>query len=85
MHQKPKISVILPVYNDEKFISETIESILNQTFQNFELIIINDGSNDSTQDKIHSIKDDRINELKEHAKANNGELLSKVWVGVKEL
>ena len=60
MHQKPQISVILPVYNDEKFISETIESILNQTFQNFELIIINDGSNDSTNSIINSKKDNRI-------------------------
>jgi len=60
MLQKPKISVILPVYNDEAFISETIESILNQTFQNFELIIINDGSSDSTYDMINSKKDDRI-------------------------
>ncbi|EKO3617653.1 glycosyltransferase [Vibrio metschnikovii] len=42
----PKVSVILPVYNAEKFIFDAIESILNQTFSDFELIVINDGSTD---------------------------------------
>jgi glycosyltransferase involved in cell wall biosynthesis len=40
----PLISVVIPVYNGEKTIQETIESVLNQTFLDFELIIINDGS-----------------------------------------
>ena len=44
----PKISVILPVYNGEKYLKESINSILNQTFQNFELIIIDDCSTDSS-------------------------------------
>lgn len=43
-----KISVVLPVYNGEKRISKAIESILNQTYQNFELIIVNDCSTDNT-------------------------------------
>ena len=42
------ISVILPVYNAEKYIAASIESILNQIYKNFELIIINDGSIDNT-------------------------------------
>ncbi len=45
---KPKISVILPVYNGEKFISDAINSILKQTHENFELIVVNDCSTDST-------------------------------------
>lgn len=45
---KPYISVILPVYNAEKYISEALESILNQTFTDFELIVINDGSTDDS-------------------------------------
>ena len=58
----PKISVIMPVYNGEKFLKEAIESILNQTFQNFELIIINDGSKDSSLDiiKKYENSDNRI-------------------------
>lgn len=56
------ISVIMPVYNSDKYISESIESILNQTFHNFELIIINDGSTDSSSKIINSYRknDSRI-------------------------
>ena len=54
------ISVIIPVFNGEKTIQETIDSILNQTFQNIELIIINDGSTDSTVQIINNISDSRI-------------------------
>ncbi|MBW4685413.1 MAG: glycosyltransferase [Komarekiella atlantica HA4396-MV6] len=56
----PKISVIIPAYNSEKTIKTTIESVLNQTFVDFELIIINDGSQDSTLDIISQFKDSRI-------------------------
>ncbi|MDZ8088197.1 MAG: glycosyltransferase [Nostoc sp. DedQUE12b] len=54
------VSVIIPAYNSEKTIIETVQSVLNQTFKNFELIIINDGSQDSTLDVIAEIKDPRI-------------------------
>jgi glycosyltransferase involved in cell wall biosynthesis len=54
------ISVILPVYNGESFISEAIESILTQTYKNFELIIINDGSTDKTVEQINKFSDSRI-------------------------
>ena len=56
----PLISVIMPVYNGEKFIRETMDSVLNQTYQNFEFIIVNDGSVDSTQQIISSYDDKRI-------------------------
>jgi glycosyltransferase involved in cell wall biosynthesis len=56
----PLISVIMPVYNGEKFIRETMDCILNQTYQNFEFIIVNDGSTDSTQQIINSYDDNRI-------------------------
>jgi len=54
------ISVIIPVYNGEKTIRETIESVLNQTFSDFELIVINDGSQDLTLDIIANIEDTRL-------------------------
>ena len=54
------ISVIIPVYNGEKTIKETILSVLNQTFENWELIIINDGSTDSTIEIIAQIQNTKI-------------------------
>ena len=48
MNQSPAISVILPVYNAKAYVREAVESILNQTFTDFELIIINDGSTDGS-------------------------------------
>lgn len=48
----PLISVLMPAYNAEKYIKEAIESILNQTFSNFEFIIIDDGSIDATEEII---------------------------------
>ncbi|XWK85939.1 MAG: glycosyltransferase [Phormidium sp.] len=54
------ISVIIPVYNGEKTIQQTIESVMNQTFTDWEIIVINDGSKDSTLDIISTIQDPRI-------------------------
>ncbi len=56
----PILSVILPAYNVELYIRECIDSILNQTFVDFELIIADDGSTDNTQRIIDSYKDKRI-------------------------
>ena len=58
--ETPLISVILPVYNCEKYIRDSIQSILDQVFNDFELIIINDGSTDNTFGIIKSFSDDRI-------------------------
>lgn len=60
----PKISVVMPAYNSEKYIAEAIESILNQTYTDFEFIIINDGSTDKTEEIILSYTDERIVYLK---------------------
>lgn len=54
------ISVIIPVFNGEKTIQYTIESVLNQTFPDFELIIINDGSTDSTLEVTSRFSDQRL-------------------------
>jgi glycosyltransferase involved in cell wall biosynthesis len=56
----PKISVVMPAYNAEKYIGEAIESILNQTFSDFEFIIIDDGSSDGTVEVVKSYTDPRI-------------------------
>lgn len=56
----PLVSVIMPVYNAEKYIADAIESLLNQTFMNFELLIINDGSTDHSEKIIITYKDKRI-------------------------
>ena len=48
MDKSPKVSVIMPAFNREKFIAESIRSVLNQSFKDFELIVIDDGSTDKT-------------------------------------
>lgn len=59
---QPKISVIIPVYNVEKYLPECLESILNQTFQGFEIICVDDGSTDRSLDILQEYKrkDDRF-------------------------
>lgn len=60
MQTSPLVSVIMPVYNVEKYIGEAIESVLNQTYQNFELIIIDDCTPDSSMEIARSYADPRI-------------------------
>ena len=57
---KERFSVIVSAYNIEAYIERAINSILNQTFTNYELIIINDASKDATLEKINTFKDPRI-------------------------
>ncbi len=69
-HLNPLISVLLPVYNSEAYLSDAIESILSQTFINFELIILNDGSTDNSEAVISEFKDHRIIYI--HSVTNEG-------------
>jgi len=75
------ISIITPVYNVEKFIVETIESVINQTYTNWELILIDDGSTDNSGDicKQYTEKDKRI---KYFYKTNSGQAAARN-VGIK--
>ena len=54
------VTVLMPVYNSERYLKDAIVSILNQTFKNFELLIVNDGSLDRSDEIIRSFKDSRI-------------------------
>lgn len=60
MKDKPKISVIIPIYNHGKFVGRAIQSILDQSFKDFEIVITNDGSTDNTLSEINKFKDPRI-------------------------
>lgn len=57
---KPLISIIMPVYNCEEFLEESIRSIIQQTYTNWELIIVNDGSKDKTEESLSKIQDERV-------------------------
>ena len=56
----PKVTVLMPVYNAAEYIKEAINSILNQTFDDFEFLIFNDGSTDNSADIVKSYNDERI-------------------------
>lgn len=57
---QPTVSVVIPAYNHEKFIGFTVESVLDQTFADFELIVVNDGSTDRTEDVVLGYQDQRL-------------------------
>lgn len=56
----PKFSVVISVYNKEKYIAKTLESVLNQNFNDFEVVILNDGSTDNSEAEILKFNDPRI-------------------------
>lgn len=76
----PLISVVIPTYNHEKYISESIQSVLDQTFKDFELIVVNDGSTDKTDEIIRSFNDHRIKYISQSnqgpSKASNTGILA---------
>lgn len=81
MNKKCKVSIIMPAFNAEKNISFSIDSALNQTYRDFELIIINDASKDDTLEVVKSYNDDRIKiiDLKQ-----NGGVANARNTGIKE-
>ena len=67
-----KISIIIPVFNSEKYIASAIESIANQTYRNYEIIIINDGSTDNTKKVVESLISKKNIDIKLISQKNKG-------------
>lgn len=65
-NQNPLVSIGLPVYNCEKFVAQTITSIINQSYTNWELIVTDDGSTDKSMEIIESFQDNRIQIIKDN-------------------
>lgn len=69
------VSIIMPSWNTERFIAETIQSVIDQTYTNWELIIVDDCSSDNTDEVVASFKDKRIKYL--HNEKNSGAALTR--------
>ncbi len=76
----PEVSIIVPIYNGEHHLRETLDSLLSQSFGKFELLAIDDGSTDASSEIVRSIKDDRIRLIR---KENSG-LCATLNVGIEE-
>lgn len=70
MKYKDKVSIIIPTYNRAKLIKKSVDSILNQTYDNIEVIVVDDCSTDNTKEVIKKIKDERVKYIK--LKKNSG-------------
>jgi len=68
----PKISVIIPVYNTEKYLKKCLDSVINQTYQDFEIIIVNDGSTDNSDKIIKEYTCKNPEKIKSYKKENGG-------------
>ena len=71
MNDTPLVSIVVPVYNAEKYIKQTIQSILDQTYSNIEIIIVDDGSTDLTRKLAEEISENN-SIVKVISKINNG-------------
>ena len=82
MEKLPLVDIIMPVYNSEKTIRNSIESILKQTYKNWCLIIIDDGSTDNTCSIINEYSDKRIKLIKS---LNNNGVAASLNIGIDNL
>ena len=81
MSNKPLISVIIPSYNREKLIVKAINSVLNQTFTDFEILIIDDASTDNTKQVIHDLNLENIRYFR--LEKNGGQCIARNF-GIKQ-
>lgn len=77
MENKGLVSIVMPSYNSERYIKGSIESVLNQTYPFWELLIVDDCSTDKTVDIVKSFKDERIKLFQNEV--NSGAALSRNW------
>ena len=77
----PLVSIIIPVYNGERYLREAIDSVLNQIYKNIEVIIVNDGSKDKSEEIIKSYKDSRIR----YFRKENGGVASALNLGIQKM
>ena len=77
----PTVSIVIPTYNNDKFISKALESVINQTYRNWEAIVIDNNSTDDTDKVINQYNDTRIKYLKIN---NNGVIAKSRNLGIKE-
>lgn len=82
MKFQPKVSIIIPVYNGSNFLAEAIQSAINQTYKNIEIIVVNDGSNDDN--KTENIALSYSNKIK-YIKKENGGVASALNVGIQNM
>ena len=75
---RPLISVCIPTFNSEKYIIECLQSVLNQTYTEFEIIISDNDSSDDTLNLIESFKDERIKIFKNEKNIGMGNNFNKV-------
>ncbi len=60
MSPRPMVSVVMPLYNTEKYVAAAVRSVLAQTYENLELVVVDDGSSDASIDAVTSVADDRV-------------------------
>ena len=69
----PAVSVVVPLYNKERHVARAIQSVLDQAFDDFELIVVNDGSTDGSVEVVKTFKDPRIRLVhREHVNSGGG-------------
>ena len=84
MSSNPLVSILLPVFNGQAFLSEAIESMLSQSYKNFELIVIDDQSTDSSLRIAESYKDPRIRVIRNKKNLGTGVSLNRALAFAKD-
>jgi len=77
----PTVSVIIPTYNRAHLVGRAIRSVLNQTFQDFEIIVVDDGSTDNTEEVVKSFNDPRIRDIR-HEQNRGGSAARNTGIGM---